>query len=334
MAADRRRPEPPASTSVEDSAGGSAAANEALADRIERHRHELQVHCYRMLASYEEAEDLVQETFLRAWRRRDDLSSQENLRAWLYKIATNACLDSIRARGRQIPTVTSFRDLPWLEPYPDRLLDVAAPSDAPDVDVIGRETISLTFLAVLQLLPPRQRAALVLRDVLAWPTTDIGALLELSEPAVNSALQRARATLRTHLPPARRETWTGAAANPDERDVLERYIRAYETADTEATLALLADDVRVTMPPAPYLFEGRDAILQLAARARDTGDWRLLATSANRSPATACYLRQPGDTQFSAFKIDVLQVRGGAVAEITTFGAKHFPAFGLPAVLP
>lgn len=304
-------------------------------ERAERYRHELRVHCYRMLGSFEEAEDLVQETLLRAWRRRGDLQRGESLRAWLYRIATNACLDSIRARGRQVPTLRSFRDIPWLEPYPDRLLDPAAPeTDAPDADVVSRETISLTFLAVLQLLPPRQRAALVLRDVLAWPTTDIGVLLELSSAAVNSALQRARATLREQLPPARRDTWTATATTAAERDVLERYIHAYETADMQATLALLSDDVRVTMPPAPYLFEGRDAIRELAARARDTGRWRLLPTSANRSPAAACYVCEPGSTQFQAFKIDVLRVRDGVVAEITTFGAKHFPAFDLPPVLP
>jgi Sigma-70, region 4 len=149
-------------------------------------------------------------------------------------------------------------------------------------------------LAVLQLLPPRQRAVLVLRDVLAWPTTDICGLLKLSDPAVNIALQRALATLRNHRPTAHRDTWTGAAATLAERDVLDRYIRAYETADTQAALALLADDVRVTMPPAPYLFEGRDLILQLAGRARETGSWRLLPTSANRpvrSTAGRCWRR-------------------------------------------
>jgi RNA polymerase sigma-70 factor (ECF subfamily) len=305
-----------------------------FAERVERHRHELHVHCYRMLGSFEDAEDLVQETLLRAWRRRGDLDRDEFLRAWLYRIATNACLDAIKARGRRVRSLASFRDIPWLEPYPDRLLDQAAPaSEEPDAALVGRETIELTFLAVIQLLPPRQRAVLVLRDVLDWPAADVAALLEVGVAAVNSALQRARATLREHLPATRREDWAGPAVSETERTVLDGFIRAHESADVEATLALITDDVRVTMPPAPYLFEGREAIRQLVRRAAGTGAWRLLPTRANRQPAAASYLRAPGDTTFRSFKIDVLRVVDGAIAEITTFGAKHFPAFGLPPTL-
>src|SRR3954466_9592719 len=144
-----------------------ATTEAEFAARAEVHRRELHVHCYRMLGNFEEAEDLVQETLLRAWRRRADLERDEWLRAWLYKIATNACLDAIKARGRRVPSLGSFRDLPWLQPYPDRLLDAVAPaSDQPDAAIVGRETIELTFLAVIQLLPPLQRAVLILRDVL------------------------------------------------------------------------------------------------------------------------------------------------------------------------
>jgi RNA polymerase sigma-70 factor (ECF subfamily) len=296
----------------------------------DRHRHELNVHCYRMLGSFDDAEDLVQETFLRAWRRRDDLERLENVRAWLYRIATNACLDMIKAKGRRVRELESFRDIPWLEPFPDVLM---GPADDPHAAAVERETIELTFLAVLQLLPPRQRAALVLRDVLAWPVAEVGALLDLSTASVNSALQRARATLREHHPIGQRDAWTVPTRTADEQAVLGRYIRAYEDGDTAATLALLAEDVRVTMPPAPFLFEGRDAIMELAARARSTGTWRLVPTSANRQPAAACYLQDPDTGQFRAFKIDVLRVAGTNVAEITTFGHKHFAAFGLPEVL-
>ncbi|GIJ13162.1 RNA polymerase subunit sigma-70 [Micromonospora andamanensis] len=306
------------------------AGDRSFSELNDRHRHELRVHCYRMLGSFEDAEDLVQETFLRAWRRRDDLELVENVRAWLYRIATNACLDAIKAKGRRVHELESFRDIPWLEPYPDVQM---APADNPHAAVVERETIELTFLAVLQLLPPRQRAALILRDVLAWPVGDVGGLLELSTAAVNSALQRARATLREHHPIEQRETWTAASPSADERAVLDRYIRAYEAGDTSATLALLAEDVRVTMPPAPFLFEGRDAIMGLAERARSTGTWRLVATSANRQPAAACYLQDPDTGQFRAFKLDVLRTAGPSIAEITTFGDKHFPAFGLPQVL-
>ena len=312
----------------------ATTAGIGFAERAERHRHELHVHCYRMLGSFEEAEDLVQETLLRGWRHRADIGPDDNLRAWLYKIATNACLDSIKAKGRRVPSLASFRDIPWLEPYPDTLLARAAPAGSePHATVIGRETIELTFLAVIQLLPPRQRAVLILRDVLDWPAAEVAELLDVGVAAVNSALQRARTTLRAHLPAERREQWQGAAASTAERAVLDDYIRAFESGDIEATLALLADDVRVTMPPAPYLFEGREEILGLVRRAGSTGDWRLVPTWANRQPAAACYLRAPGEPEFRAFKIDVLRCVGGTVREITTFGAKHFPAFDLPPVL-
>jgi RNA polymerase sigma-70 factor (TIGR02960 family) len=305
-----------------------------FAGRTDRYRHELHVHCYRMLGSFDEAEDLVQDTLLRAWRRRDDLERVDNPRAWLYKIATNACLDAIKARQRRVPSLASFKDVPWLEPYPDRLLDQAAPvAEEPDAAMIGRETIELTFLAVIQLLPPAQRAALVLRDVLDWPVPDVAELLELSPAAVNSALQRARATLRKHLPTERREDWDAPALSAAEHAVLAGYVAAHESGDLKATLALITDDIRITMPPAPYLYEGRDGVQELVARAAAFGEWRLLPVRANRQPAAACYIRRPGETGFTAFKLDVLRVVDGKVAEITTFGVKHFPAFDLPAAL-
>jgi RNA polymerase sigma-70 factor (ECF subfamily) len=306
-----------------------------FAQRTDRHRHELRVHCYRMVGSFEESEDLVQETLLRAWRRRDDLDRDEHLRAWLYKIATNATLDSLKAKDRRVPSLGSFRDIPWLEPYPDRLLEPEAPADEePGASLIARETIELTFLAVMQLLGPRQRAVLILREVLDWPAADVAETLDIGVAAVNSALQRARATLREHLPSQQRETWSAAQVDAAEREVLAGFMAAHESGDKDATLALIRDDIRVTMPPAPYLFEGRDAIAGLLDRAAGTGDWRLVATRANRQPAAACYLRRPGETTFRAFKIDVLRVVGKEIAEITTFGVKHFPAFGLDEVLP
>jgi RNA polymerase sigma-70 factor (TIGR02960 family) len=303
----------------------------------ERHRRELHVHCYRMLGSFEEAEDLVQETLLRAWRGREDLERAEWFRAWLYKIATNACLDAIKREGRRVPSLGSFRDVPWLQPYPDRLLAEVAPAgDEPDAALVGRETIELTFLAVIQLLPPRQRAVLILRDVLDWPASEVGELLEIGVAAVNSALQRARATLREQLPPDRREDWTSPAVSETERVLLEGFIDSHERGDAQAALALISDDVRVTMPPHPFLYEGRDAIMGLLERAfgeDSIGTWRLVPIRANRHPAAASYLRAPGDDTFRAFKIDVLRVVDGAIAEITTFSATLFEAFGLPATL-
>jgi RNA polymerase sigma-70 factor (TIGR02960 family) len=307
-----------------------------FAARAERHRRELHVHCYRMLGNFEEAEDVVQETFLRAWRRRGDLQRDEWFRAWLYKIATNACLDAIKRNGRRVPTLESFRDVPWLQPYPDRLIEEAAPAaEEPDAAIVGRETIELTYLAVIQLLPPRQRAVLILRDVLDWPASEVAEVLEIGVAAVNSALQRAKATLREHLPADRREEWASPELTPTERDLLARYIDAHERGDTAASFDLIADDIRVTMPPLPYLYEGRDAIVPLMQRAHESGmgEWRLVATAANRQPAAACYLRAPGDDAFRAFKIDVLRVEGDRIAELTTFGSALFEAFGLPPTL-
>lgn len=301
----------------------------------EDHRRELHLHCYRMLGSFEDAEDAVQETYLRAWRRAEGLGGVENLRAWLYKVATNACLDQIKAKKRRLPSLESFRDLPWLEPYPDQLLDRVAPAaEEPERSLVARETIELTFLAVIQLLPPRQRAALILRDVLGWSADEAAELLEIGIAATNSALQRARATVQQHLPTSRRQDWGSADTSAAERDLLDGFIAAHESGDVEATMALIANDVRVTMPPAPYLFEGREAIASLVKRAASTGEWRLVPTASNRMPAAASYLRSPGETEFKSFKIDVLRVVDGLVAEITTFGAKNFPAFDLPETLP
>jgi RNA polymerase sigma-70 factor (TIGR02960 family) len=305
-----------------------------FAARAERHRRELHVHCYRMLGNFEEAEDLVQETLLRAWRRREALERDEWFRAWLYKIATNACLDAIKGNGRRVPSLGSLKDVPWLQPYPDRLLEKVAPGA--DDTVVGRETIELTFLAVIQLLPPRQRAVLILFDVLDWPASEIAELLEIGVAAVNSALQRARATLREQLPPGRREDWRAPEVSAAERALLDGFIATHESGDAEAALALLAEDVRVTMPPQPFLYEGREAIKPLMAAAHGPdalGEWRLVPISANRQPAAASYLRAPGDDTFRAFKIDVLRVADGKIAEITTFDATLFEAFGLAATL-
>jgi RNA polymerase sigma-70 factor (ECF subfamily) len=308
-----------------------------FAARAERHRRELHVHCYRMLGSFEEAEDLVQETLLRAWRRRDDLERDEWFRAWLYRIATNACLDAIKGNGRRVPALGSFRDVPWLQPYPDRLLaEVAPPDEEPERAIVGRETIELTFIAVIQLLPPRQRAVLILRDVLEWTAAEAAAVLDIGVAAVNSALQRARATLREHLPQGRREDWTAPAVSEAERAMVEGFIDAHERGDADAALALIDDDIRVTMPPNPLLFDGRAAVAGLIEQAfgpRTEGDWRLVPTRANRQPAAASYLRATGDDTYRAFKIDVLRVADGRIVEITTFDASLFEAFGLAPTL-
>ena len=318
-------------------AAAKAGDEAAFATLVDRHRRELHVHCYRMLGSFDEAEDLVQETFLRAWRKRESFAGGPGFRAWLYRIATNASLDAIRSRSRRVASLGSFAEVPWLQPYPDRLLDEVAPSDAePDAVVVARETIELTFLAVIQLLPPQQRAVLILRDVLDWSAAEAAALLDTSVAAANSALQRARATLRERLPEPPADRTASADLSADERALLQGFIDTHESGDTAAAAAMLRDDVRVTMPPNPSLYQGIEAIIGLMRTAFDRenmGDWRLVATRANRQPAAASYLRRPGDSVYRAFKLDVLRVEDGAIAEITTFSSDLFAAFGLAETL-
>ena len=289
-----------------------------------------------MLGSFDEAEDLVQETFLRAWRFRESFDGGPHFRAWLYRIATNACMDAHRRDARRVPTLSSVADVPWLQPYPDRLLDEVAPADdEPDAVVVARETVSLAFIAALQLLPPRQRAVLLARDILGWSAAETAGHLDLSVASANSALQRARATLGTQLP-ERRADWSVTALSDDEREVLSLFIDAHERQDVAASAALLREDTRITMPPNPFAFEGRDTIvrsLETAFGVESEGDWRLVPTMANRMPTAASYLRATGDTEFRAFKFDVLRVIDGKVAEVTTFGSGLFPAFGLPPTL-
>ncbi|MET0227463.1 MAG: RNA polymerase subunit sigma-70 [Actinomycetes bacterium] len=319
----------------QSSATSTTAGDEAgFGELVQRHRRELHLHCYRMTGSFDEAEDLVQETFLRAWRKRDSFEGGPGFRAWLYRIATNACLDALRSSRRRPSTVQSFAEVPWLQPYPDRLLDELAPSDTqPDAVVVARETIELTYLAVIQLLPPRQRAVLILRDVLDWSAVETAAMLEMSVAAANSALQRARATLRRRLP-GRPSEWSGSEPSQEERLLLEAFIDAHERADAAAAAALARDDIRVTMPPHPWRFEGLEAIRPMLEEGlTGPGEWRLVPTWANRQPAAASYLKAAGDTDFRAFKLDVLRVEGGRIAEITTLDATLFPAFGLPATL-
>jgi RNA polymerase sigma-70 factor (TIGR02960 family) len=193
----------------------SIADEAGFATLAQRHRRELHVHCYRLLASYDEAEDAVQETYLRAWRARDSFQAPKGdqlARAWLYRIATNVCLDLIRAKARQLPRLRSMAEVGWLQPYPDRLLDeVVATEDQPETVAVNRETIELAFLAALQVLPARQRAALVLRDVLGLPAAELAGLLDTSVAAVNSSLQRARATMARHLP-SHRSDWSARRA--------------------------------------------------------------------------------------------------------------------------
>ena len=315
-----------------------------FATLVERRRRELQVHCYRMVGSLRDAEDLVQETFLRAWRGRDAFEGRSSHRTWLYRIATNACLDFLSHSARRVELLSRVErvdgwpaEVPWLEPYPDRLLDATAPSDAqPDALVVAKETIELAYLTAIQLLPANQRAVLVLRDILEWPASETAAALGTSVASVNSALQRAKATLQRHRPADGTGLPQPAAPTQAERELLDRYMAAHEHADADAVIELLGADVRFTMPPQPTLYAGREAVAGFfrgTFGADALGEFRLVPTRANRQPAAANYLRAWDDTVFRALSLDVLRFENGALVEITTFEPQLFAAFGLPEIL-
>jgi RNA polymerase sigma-70 factor (TIGR02960 family) len=307
----------------------------AFSALVERHRRELQVHCYRMLGSFEESEDLTQETFLRAWRSRTSYAGRASLRAWLYRIATNACLDVLERRPR-VPTDQG--EVLWLQPYPDELLEaIPAEADEPDAEVVARETIELAFMVAIQHLPPRPRAVLILRDVLGWRAKDTAELLGTSVASVNSALQRARAGLKEHLP-ERRSEWAAAEPSAADRALVQRYIEFSEQGDAQALKALMAEDMRFSMPPEPGLYEGRDTIVGFWTDGGfgDPERWgatRCLLTSANRQPAVAYYVRGTGEERYRALAVDVLTIAGGEIVEITAFDSSRFGDLGLPDAL-
>ncbi|MFC7533090.1 RNA polymerase subunit sigma-70 [Actinoplanes sp. GCM10030250] len=305
----------------------------------ERHRRELQVHCYRMLANYEDAQDMTQETFLRAWHKRESFKGHAALRTWLYRIATNACLDFLEKRNDRTPVPSELPDpgseMRYLQPYPDHML----PED-PQESVVARETIELAFIVAVQHLPPRQRAVLILRDVLGWPAPKTAGALALTVASVTSALQRARVTMREQLPD-RRLDWRSPATHElsnDERGAVKAYISAHERNDLDGLASLLRDQLRFAMLPE------RGAVTMTAGDAVDgwvsgglfqhgKDDWRGITTTVNRMPAAALYLRAPGDPEYRLFAVAVLHIVDGKIAELTGFGAAGKPWLGLPATL-
>ncbi len=306
----------------------------AFSGLAERHRRELHVHCYRMLGSFEDAEDTVQETFLRAWRRRETFEGRSTFRAWLYRIATNACLDLLAKRR---PQPATGGEVLWLQPYPDRLLDElpAHDADEPESVALARETIELAYVVAVQHLAPRPRAVLILRDVLGWPAKDVADLLGDSVNSVNSALQRARAGMREHLP-AERQDWTGGEDDADTRELVRRFTEASLAKDVGALATMLRDDVRCSMPPTPGLQVGRDAVVGdwVSDGFEELGRLRAVPTSVNRQPAVAFYLWRDDEGAYVPLTLDVLRVAGGAVAEIVTFHADRFARLGVPERLP
>ena len=328
-------------------AGAVRAGNEAAFNTVaERHRRELLIHCYRMLGSLQDAEDAVQDALLRAWKYRESLKEGAPVRPWLYRVATNACLDAIGHDARRAALAAKASaetpgaplapaEVTWLQPIPDAILEPAAPPDSePETVALTRETIEIAFLTVIQLLSPQQRAVLILRDVLGWSAKETAELLDVSVAAANSALQRARVTLRTKLPSRRPEWPAGADASAAERELLRRYVEACEKADIGAFESLLREDAVSRMPPQEEVTLGREAIMKLwtdAGFGTETfGDLRCVTTRANRQPAVAVYVLHSADTSYRAMALDVLQIEEGLIAEVVTFGPEVFPAFALP----
>ncbi|MEV5411939.1 sigma-70 family RNA polymerase sigma factor [Thermopolyspora sp. NPDC052614] len=307
-------------------------------------RRELTAYCYRMLGSIHDAEDLVQETYLRAWRSYDKFEGRSSLRSWLYRIATNVCLTALESRGkRPMPTglgtgsadpaipVVEQVEVPWLEPAPDVM--VGASNADPAAIVTSRESVRLALIAALQHLPPRQRAVLILRDVLKWRAAEVAELLDVSAAAVNSMLQRARAQLDEISPS---EDEVAEPTTQDQRDLLNRYVEAFERYDVNAIVTLFTKDAVWEMPPFPTWYQGADSIGRLISAqcpAQRPGDLRLLPTEANGQPAFAMYLRRDGT--YHSFAINVLTLSASGIEHGTMFfDLSLFPLFGLPDTLP
>jgi RNA polymerase sigma-70 factor (ECF subfamily) len=323
-----------------------AGDEDAFRELTDPYRHELQLHCYRIVGSTQDAEDLVQETLLAAWRGLSDFSERASIRTWLYRIATNRCVDALRASARRPQSLEPMTELPepsrvtepiWLEPYPDVLLEgLADGAPGPEARYEAKEATALAFVAGLQHLPPQQRAVLVLRDVLSFRAAEVAEMLDTSEAAVNSLLRRARTTLDSRLPAAGRER----APLPNsrrEREVVGRFADAIETGDVDGVLALLTDDAWLTMPPQPHEYQGAAAIGHfLHDRAASRGaPLRLVPTRANGQPAFGCYFPCPHTDIARPYGLLVLTLEGSNVAEITFFADSGvFPHFGLPRTVP
>jgi RNA polymerase sigma-70 factor (ECF subfamily) len=322
---------------------------DAFQQLVEPHRPELRLHCYRMLGSFDDAEDLVQETFLRAWRAVDRFEGRASVRSWLYRIATNTCLNAIERRAVarrvlpeavgppavELPGPEPATDVAWLQPYPDTALEgVPDTAPGPDARYEMHEAVRLAFVAAIQHLPPRQRAVLVLRDVVGWSAAETAQLLDVSVMSVNSALVRARATIERRFPDGR----PGALPPEDERqrELVDRYVEVWDALDLDGLVALLREDATIAMPPWPHWYTGRDAIRAFFAAVWPSGRQRadrqrLVPTGANAQPAFGVYRPAAGSGRLVALGIQVLTVRRGAIADITLFrDPRLLAAFGLP----
>jgi RNA polymerase sigma-70 factor (TIGR02960 family) len=318
----------------------------AFAELTEPHRRELQVHCYRMLGSFQDAEDALQDTLLAAWQGLDGFEGRASLRTWLYRIATNRCLNALRSASRRpakewdVPQVeppepTRLGEVVWLEPYPDTLLaDAIGAPLGPAARYEQTEAISLAFVTALQVLPPRQLAVLILRDVLGFPAREVADMLDSTVESVTSALKRARASLERRRQSSADREPPPASGSATEDAIVMQFVNAYESADIDALVELLTDDVFISMPPMPFEYEGRDIVARFFAGIFGAGRrFELVQTRANRQPAVGAYLRGPSGTSHGV-GLFVLTLTGDRICAMTRFENGVLPWFGLPRSLP
>ena len=325
-------------------ARAQAGDGDAFGQLVEPYRRELQVHCYRFLGSMQDAEDALQDTLVSAWQGLAGFEGRASLRTWLYRVATSRCLDALRsARRRPVagpmpaglepPEPTRFGEVLWLEPCPDAMLEGLAEATAgPEARYEALESISLAFIKALQLLPPRQRAAIILRDVLGFHASEAAQMLDTTVESVTSALKRARATLDREQQSWQREP-APPPMSPAEQQLVERFTTAFETADVDGIVALLTEDAWLTMPPMPLEYQGRELAVQFFRTTAFRPGWtsRLLPTRANGQPAFGFYVRDPRTGDFYTVGLMVLTLAGSRISAITRFEAGTLPRFGLPA---
>ena len=323
-----------------------AGDGNAFQELTEPYRRELQVHCYRMLGSFQDAEDALQDTLLAAWQGLDGFEGRASIRTWLYRIATNRCLSALRSASRRpakewnIPEVeppepTRLGEVVWLEPYPDALLQGAIDMPlGPEARYEQTEAISLAFVTALQVLPARQRAVLILREVLGYQANEVADMLDSTVESVNSALKRARASLQHRLPPTDEHEPPPAPDSPAEQALVAKFVRAWESADLDALVALLTDDVFASMPPMPLEYEGRDVVASFCASIFRAGRrFDLVPTRANGQPAFGAYLRAATGIRHG-IGLYVLTLTADRICAMTRFDTSVLPWFGLPRSLP
>jgi RNA polymerase sigma-70 factor (TIGR02960 family) len=317
----------------------------AFRELVGPYQRELHVHCYRILGSVADAEDAVQETLVTAWRSLGGFEGRASVRTWMYRIATTRCLNILRAASRrpamslppmdvEPPEPSRLGEVTWLEPYPDLFLEELPDAAAgPEARYEARETMSLAFVTALQLLPPRQRAALILRDVLDFPASEVAGMLDTTEQSVTSALKRARATVSKELPSLDEQPPPPNSAA--EQELVARLVEAFDTGDVDGIVALMTEDAWLRMPPVPLEYQGRELIGEFFATVafRQGRRYRLVPTRANGQPAFAAYLRDPMTPVWRAFGLQVVTLAGSQISAMTRFDNATLPPFGLPRTL-